>query len=259
MGSKSVIKIIGKRKNVSPKKILHNTASVKKIKFTNAAENPIMVSDDIIMEKPDYHLTTTNWLSDAHIDMAIDYFMKTYSPEFQMYNCYRLMDIYRHQEVFIPEDRLINQLYLINSNNTHWFLLTNVDITVTEDANITEYGDTSFIKREWFVYDSLNDTSTRNLSSLIQLFKKIYPDRSCMYVKCVKCEKQVGFNDCGLFALAYAQSIMNRKDPALLKYNQSKMRSIYNTFIDTGFLSYFPADAVAEKCRVVEDCLIEFN
>ena len=42
-----------------------------KIKFT--AENPIMVSDDIKIEKPDYNLTTTSWPSDAHIDIAIDY------------------------------------------------------------------------------------------------------------------------------------------------------------------------------------------
>lgn len=80
-----------------------------------------------------------------------------------------------------------------------------------------------------FVYDSLNNKSY--LDSLKPLLKVMYPNQSLIKIKTVKVVRQLGSNDCGLFALAYVKSLCENEDPALIKYNQVKMRKNYNHFI----------------------------
>ena len=52
-------------------------------------------------------------------------------------------------------------------------------------------------------------------------------------------------NDCGLFALAYADSICNYSDPSLVVYNQHIMRNWYNNFIDSDSTHY--GDLISEN------------
>ena len=53
--------------------------------------------------------------------------------------------------------------------------------------------------------------------------------------------KQSGSSDCGLFSLAYAASICNRKDPSQ-KNDQTNIRSHYNSSIINGELLEFPSN-----------------
>ena len=49
---------------------------------------------------------------------------------------------------------------------------------------------------------------------------------------------QVGSNDCGLFALAYVNSICQYKEPSLIQYNQAMLRANYNSFVTNNELQF---------------------
>ena len=49
-------------------------------------------------------------------------------------------------------------------------------------------------------------------------------------VKMVKCQKQEGGVDCGLFAIVNATAIAHNADPVELHYNQSLMRNSFKVF-----------------------------
>ena len=50
--------------------------------------------------------------------------------------------------------------------------------------------------------------------------------------------RQQGSNDCGVFVLAYIESIINHLEPSLISYKQETMRTNYNNFIDSEFQDY---------------------
>ena len=43
---------------------------------------------------------------------------------------------------------------------------------------------------------------------------------------------QQGYNDCGLFAIAYAKAICLKKDPAMLVFHQEGMRRAFNYAVE---------------------------
>ncbi len=53
-------------------------------------------------------------------------------------------------------------------------------------------------------------------------------------------QRQEGFNDCGLFALAYMNTLCSGKNPSLCAYTQSKMRAHYNNCIKNKYFQAFP-------------------
>ena len=69
------------------------------------------------------------------------------------------------------------------------------------------------------VYDSIFDVVDNHTALLISnLFG------SSAKPKAVKIPKQLGINDCGLYAIANAAALCFGKDPATLYFNQSLMR-----------------------------------
>ena len=58
--------------------------------------------------------------------------------------------------------------------------------------------------------------------------------------------KQLGINDCGLFALAYAIAIWESKEPAKLLYLQIAMRDNFNTTLKTQELKQFDCFEINE-------------
>ena len=55
-----------------------------------------------------------------------------------------------------------------------------------------------------------------------------------------KVQKQVGINDCGLFALAFATDLCHGLDPTTQKYSQKEMRHHYVSCLQSGKMTPFP-------------------
>ena len=51
---------------------------------------------------------------------------------------------------------------------------------------------------------------------------------------------QVGGSDCGFFALAYVQSLVQGIEPESCQYNQEKMNHVYNVSITNKTMNTFP-------------------
>ena len=59
-------------------------------------------------------------------------------------------------------------------------------------------------------------------------------------VMVVRVQQQQGTVDCGLFAVAYAVSFANGKDPAKVKFDQPSMRAFFAECIKKRHLDEFP-------------------
>ena len=92
---------------------------------------------------------------------------------------------------------------IVHNDAHHWLLLSTLKGTVT-------------------IYDSMNTTPTESLiRQMTQLFS---PDDSIPTFERRKCHRQMGVNDCGVFAIAYAVALMNGNEPDGMVFDQSKMR-----------------------------------
>lgn len=83
------------------------------------------------------------------------------------------------------------------------------------------------------VYDSLYSTVDPTTARTIQTTFHC----SMVNIRLEPCQKQKGSVDCGLFALAYATSIIFGEDVSTREYNQGKMRSHLISCFENHFLS----------------------
>ena len=81
----------------------------------------------------------------------------------------------------------------------------------------------------------------------------ILPDEHSVSIKKIGVKKQEGENDCGLFALAYMESLCKNQEPGLLAYHQSGMRAAYNYFVENNFLYLsFPNNFDSQQSPIIE-------
>ena len=92
------------------------------------------------------------------------------------------------------------------------------------------------------VYDSANTTLTpplrRQLARVYSLLAS-GPDK-LIEVTVKRCQKQIGGNDCGLFAVANAVALLRGVDPATVKFQQPKMRQHLQECLEKHVLTMFP-------------------
>ena len=60
-------------------------------------------------------------------------------------------------------------------------------------------------------------------------------------------QRQEGFNDCGLFALAYMYTLCTVNNPSLCSYTQSKMRDHHNHCVTNKIVEAFPHSLLIRK------------
>ena len=72
-----------------------------------------------------------------------------------------------------------------------------------------------------YVYDSSFSSIDQATAKTIQTNFRC----SMLSIRLVKCQKQVGAEDCGLFAIAFATSLAFGEDPSTRQYCQAKMRA----------------------------------
>ena len=88
------------------------------------------------------------------------------------------------------------------------------------------------------IFDSLNMTPTEKLlKQLTQLFS---PDEALPAYKQHNCHKQIGYKDCGVFAIAYAVDVLLGNEPHNIRYDQCKMRDHLIACYESGELTSFP-------------------
>ena len=72
------------------------------------------------------------------------------------------------------------------------------------------------VETNWYIYDNLNDLSSTNLNAAKAILHMIYPDDESVHVNCVRVFEQPNSNDCGLYAIAFAHSLLKSEDPGKL-------------------------------------------
>ncbi len=89
-----------------------------------------------------------------------------------------------------------------------------------------------------FIYNSLNHEN--NVNEIEFILSTMFPLETNGHIvhKVVMNYPMISVNDCGLFALAYVESICNNWEPSLMIYNQHIMHSVYTDFIDSDY-KYF--------------------
>ncbi|CAF0949225.1 unnamed protein product [Brachionus calyciflorus] len=201
-------------------------------------------------------LSEKKWLSSSHIDYGLDfldgYFNKPF--KFKTITYWRTWQIQKllKETIQVCINPSNDQIFVLNANNNHWLILTNIDPTDESEKYLDEFDDQNmlFIGRKWFIYDSLNDAN--NVKSTKSIFKFLYPEQEVHTVNMVQVKSQFGTNDCGLFALAYAYDFSLGRDPSNFFYDQQFMRSNYNTFLKTSFLLEFKSEFLSEQKRIIK-------
>lgn len=116
----------------------------------------------------------------------------------------------------------INELQIVHVRGNHWITAS----TILSKRNAVN------------VYDSLYDSvDEESLKIIQQLF-------GVTEINVVPVQKQQGFSDCGLFAIAYAVHLAKKCNPEKAYFHQSQMRSHLINCLSQGKMSVFPSCCV---------------
>ncbi|XP_067213884.1 serine/threonine-protein kinase 10-like [Linepithema humile] len=188
----------------------HENQEVSKIKKSTEIEQIMLSLDqkEIIVQG--------GWLNDEHMDY-FNQFLKNcsdYKPE-ETWKLQRLEYIKP-----IPEDK--KHIQILHSTQ-HW---------------ICSYYD----RKNLFIYDSLNkkELHSDHEKFLRQLFPT-YPFNE-RPVKFPTVQKQPNGNDCGVFAIAFAISLLFNIKPEKVRYDHSLMRSHLINIFESNMIEHFPQD-----------------
>lgn len=126
---------------------------------------------------------------------------------------------------FVVETGQFLQIY--NANKSHWILLSTIGCS---EDNI-------------FVYDSFYrylHADTCNVISQLTNFKN---DNITVIMPAI--QRQTNGSSCGLFAVAFATSLLMGNDPCMIAYDQSKMRQHLKDCFTKRLLTEFPQSTKA--------------
>ena len=107
------------------------------------------------------------------------------------------------------------------------------------------------------VYDSMAGTNWKSqhvigcMSSLLRT-----PEKQMRY-KVKACQRQGNGFDCGVFAIAFATSLVHGEDPSELSYTPSKMRDHLRNCINSNSLTPFPSTKSVAKRQRRENIAME--
>lgn len=107
-------------------------------------------------------------------------------------------------------------------------------------------------RHHWFVITNINCSdgeiniccSMRNIPSsrcLVVITRFIKMTANCVTFNVMNVSHQMGATDCGLFAIAYCETLLAGSDPVNIVYNQSAMRSHVMACFLNNHVSAFPA------------------
>ena len=96
-----------------------------------------------------------------------------------------------------------------------------------------------------YLYDSLQPKYIN--ADLCKQLVALYDSDTIVKIPLV--QLQIGYKDCGCFAIAFCISLMFGDDPAALCYDQKEMRKQITTSFETEYFTPFPS--VMKKSRIL--------
>ena len=197
--------------------------------------HPKKTCHNVEVSKPDINLRDRKIINDGEelTDKHIFAAQQLLKKQFPSNNGFR--DTVTLSASSIPEP--VPYIQILHVNGNHW-----LTITATNPKGPVD------------VFDSLNPTKLSE--SILQVIKK-YHGNTCI-VKLLNIQKQQGFKDCGLFAIANATSICYGDDPTALVYEQHEMRQHLLNCLEKEEMTPFPHDVSQQKrrkrCRTTQSC-----
>jgi hypothetical protein len=177
---------------------------------------------------------TDIWLSNGHIN-AVQNMLKTKYNVTGFHNT----DKYLPMKVdFVIQSVNEKFVQVLNAGNQHWVTVTNYDV----ENNAV--GD-------WILYDSLNNPDVY-IPLIKPALKRLNPRNLNVKLRTCDVGKQIGVNDCGLFALGIAIAICENVHPAKLIFEQLTMRQHYNDMVNLGTVTQFTS-------KYFEDLVITYH
>ena len=170
---------------------------------------------DILTTDHHQNLNSTMWLDDTLINLGQNMLLK------------------QHPQINGLQSTLLGQNFgfspmpfefvqILHENENHWITISTIGCPASE-VNI---------------YDSLHGTlsmhNQRVIADILQTQKEF------IFFQYQDVQWQSNAYDCGLFALAFATSLCNGRDPSTVVYQQKRMTEHFHDCIECGVLSPFP-------------------
>ena len=120
------------------------------------------------------------------------------------------------------------QIY--NANQNHWVLLSTIGCG-KDEINVFDS-----------LYRSLHYDTMVTISHLLQT------ENGAITVHLPEVQKQTNGSSCGLYAIAFATTLLNGKNPSVSRYNQAEMRAHLKRCLLAGQMSDFPMTSDGVIC-----------
>ena len=159
-------------------------------------------------------MSPTGWLNDSIIDAAqkLLKIANTAIPGLQMN--------YRTHSFDIQTGEFVQVLH---NGNDHWVTISTIGV---ESSAVVK------------VYDSLYSYASEELK--MHIASILHSELSVIQLQFPQVQRQSGSSDCGLFALAFATSVVFNVKPEECFFEQKLMRSHLATCFEEGKISMFP-------------------
>lgn len=190
----------------------HVCSKIIKVKNTND-QCLININEKELMEIS----TPGIWLNDRHIYYAL-FIIKN---QFMYINGLEDTLLLEHQQVKTVADKKENYYVLFDGKN-HWIAAA-----------------TYCYSNYWYIYDCMNICNTEISQSIKKQLNFISGRQRDFQV--MKCTKQQGTSDCGLFSIAYIVDLIYKKRPETLIYDQTVMRKHFIECVNKQLFTPFPS------------------
>ena len=176
-----------------------------------------------------FHQMLNVWIGDDHIDHCQGLLLKQFPATKGLQNR-MLFGTHDACNVGAPDGEF---LQILNMSGTHWLCAS----TVGCDPGIIN------------LFDSLYTGSTTP-QLLNELARMIHTDSPEMIINWQQCSKQVGGNDCGLFALAFATALCHGLNPSSFFFSQGFMHAHLQKCMTEGKMTMFPGRSTSRpRCK----------
>lgn len=170
------------------------------------------------------------WLDDYQINLCQDLIKGRYKIG-SMQSVLHFQD-YKSEISFVrPTTEPFIQI--INVRRSHWITLSNIG----ELENVVNVYDSQF-------YEFTGDHMCNLWHWVAQLIKT---DECEIILRFNSVQQQTEYSDCGYFAIAFAMTLINQKDPREFNYQQRVMRQHLSNCVDNSCMEEFPSTGVLRE------------
>ena len=128
------------------------------------------------------------------------------------------------------KDKFIQIMFV---DNNHWLTVSNV---MSKDV------------ADIFIYDSISVNETEKARQIYENLKECTQYQKDINLYWPRVTQQMGYKDCGLFAIAFAASLAVGEDPIYINYNQRKMRNHLINCFNNNKITPFPRIIKCTMC-----------